>query len=32
MGPGTDLDSLTAKIQDVGARYGSQCVTCIGSG
>jgi Protein of unknown function (DUF541) len=27
-----EIERLMARIQDLGARYGSQCVTCIGSG
>ncbi len=31
--PGTgDVDRLVAQIEDLGARYNSHCVTCIGSG
>jgi len=26
------LEELFAEVQDLGARYGSHCVTCIGSG
>lgn len=28
----TDRDSVFARLQDLGARYDSHCVTCIGSG
>lgn len=31
MGPG-EFSRLMAKVQDLGARFGSSCVTCIGSG
>lgn len=27
-----ELQQIFAKVQDLGARYGSHCVTCIGSG
>jgi len=30
--PATEIDRLMAGVQDLGARFGSQCVTCIGSG
>ncbi len=30
--PAQELARLMAQIQDVGARFGSSCVTCIGSG
>ncbi len=30
--PAAERDSVVAKLQDIGARYGSHCVTCIGSG
>jgi uncharacterized protein YggE len=30
--PANEFASLVAKVQDVGARFGSSCITCIGSG
>ena len=30
--PSAEIDMLVAKVQDFGARFGSSCVTCIGSG
>ena len=30
--PSVEIDRLVAKVQDFGARFGSSCVTCIGSG
>lgn len=30
--PSNEWEGLTARIQDLGARYGSHCITCIGSG
>jgi len=33
--PGTtpaDVDRIVARLEDLGARYNSHCVTCIGSG
>lgn len=31
MAPG-ELNKLVARVQDLGARFGSSCITCIGSG
>ncbi len=30
--PAAGIDRLVASVQDVGARFGSHCITCIGSG
>jgi len=30
--PPSELDRLVAQLEDLGARYNSHCVTCIGSG
>jgi len=30
--PDEELARLMAQVQDLGARYGSDCITCIGSG
>jgi hypothetical protein len=30
--PTEEITQLVAKVQDLGAQYGSDCITCIGSG
>jgi uncharacterized protein YggE len=30
--PAEEITQLVAKVQDLGAQYGSDCITCIGSG
>ena len=30
--PAAERESVVAKLEDVGARHNSHCVTCIGSG
>lgn len=30
--PAAEVNKLIAEAQDLGARFGSQCITCIGSG